>query len=343
MDRSFIGATTVSSSASSNSTVIEYNYSDIFDGDSDYVSGSDSYPSSLVSTHADSRNVNGRRYLSRRQVDYSFPHDEEEEVRLDLIHRVWTLALEGKMFKAPIPGSPNKILDVGTRTCLWAIDIAEQYPDAQVFGTDIAPSKLPWAPPNLDVQLEDVEDDWVFPENTFDLIHIRSMAGFVTDWPRLLAQSFTALKPGGYIEFHDFSSLFECEDGTLAPESVLNLWVKTWEEGATQSGRNWSTVGPEMPAMMRVVGFENVVNEAYKVYTLGARPQEDKRLREMSMCMLRQFLEGAEGITLDMFIRVLGWDKKDVEDLVAKVRKEMLNPKINAFTRGHIVYGRKPL
>ncbi|PWW78217.1 S-adenosyl-L-methionine-dependent methyltransferase, partial [Tuber magnatum] len=246
------------------------------------------------------------------------------------------------MFKAPITRPPSKILDVGTGTGLWAIDTAERYPDAHVFGTDIAPSKLPWAPPNLDMQLEDIEDDWVFPENTFDLIHIRSMAGFVTDWPRLLTQSLTALKAGGYLEFHDFSSPFECEDGSLAPGSALNLWVKTWEEGAVLSGKNWNTVGPGMPAMMRAIGFENVVDEAYKVYTTGVKPQ-DARLREMSMCMLQQFLDGAEGITLDMFIRVLGWDKKDVEDLVAKVRKEMLNPNVNTFIRGHIAYGRKPL
>jgi SAM-dependent methyltransferase len=231
---------------------------------------------------------------------------------------------------------------VGTGTGLWAIEVAERYPDAHVFGTDIAPSKLPWAPPNLDIQLEDIEEEWVFPENTFDLIHIRSMAGFIADWPRLLTQSLTALKPGGYIEFHDFSSPFACEDGTLPPNSALTLWVKTWEEGAVLSGRSWSTVGPGMSAMLRAVGFENVVNEEYKISTTGAKPQ-DARLREMSRCMLQQALDGAEGITLDMFIRVLGWDKKDVEDLVTKVRGEMLNQDANTFTRGHIVYGRKPL
>lgn len=192
------------------------------------------------------------------------------------------------------------------------------------------------------MQLEDIEDDWIFPESTFDLIHIRSMVGFVADWPRLLTQSFTALKPGGYVEFHDFSPPFECKDGSLAPGSVLNLWVKTWQEGAALSGRDCISVCFRMPTMMRTVGFENVANEEYKVHLTGERPQ-DKRLREMSICMLRQFFDGAEGMTLDMFIRVLGWSKEDVENLVAGVRKEMLNPEVNTFTRGHIVYGRKPL
>ncbi|CAZ85958.1 unnamed protein product [Tuber melanosporum] len=127
MDRASIGASTAwSASASSNSAVIEYNHQDVFDDDSDYASGFDSYPSSLVSgeTHTYNRSVNGRKYFSRRQVDYSFPHDEEEEIRLDLLHRVCTLALEGRMFKAPVT-KPLKILDVGTGTGLWAIEVAE--------------------------------------------------------------------------------------------------------------------------------------------------------------------------------------------------------------------------
>jgi len=73
MDRASIRATASSSSASSNSATIEYNYPDIFDDDSDYASGFDSYPSSLISreTLACSRSVNGRRYFSRRQVSPS--------------------------------------------------------------------------------------------------------------------------------------------------------------------------------------------------------------------------------------------------------------------------------
>jgi len=73
MDRASIGATASLSSASSGDAAIEYNCPDIFDDDSDYASGFDSYPSSLVSggTLACSRSVNGRRYFSRRQVSAS--------------------------------------------------------------------------------------------------------------------------------------------------------------------------------------------------------------------------------------------------------------------------------
>lgn len=73
MDSASIGAPASSCSTSSNSAVIEHNHSDIFDDDSDYASGFDSYPSSLISsgTLACSRSVNGRRYFSRRQVSAS--------------------------------------------------------------------------------------------------------------------------------------------------------------------------------------------------------------------------------------------------------------------------------
>ena len=98
-----------------------------YDDDSDYASALDSYPSTLLSSdvHTGFRSANGRRYVSRRQVEYMIPHDEEEEVRMDLQHHFWGLVLDGGLFRSPIGEEPEKILDVGTGTGLWAIEVAE--------------------------------------------------------------------------------------------------------------------------------------------------------------------------------------------------------------------------
>lgn len=48
---------------------------------------------------------------------------------------------DGKLHLAPIK-NPHRILDIGTGTGIWAIDMADLYPSAEVVGTDIrfAPS-----------------------------------------------------------------------------------------------------------------------------------------------------------------------------------------------------------
>lgn len=167
------------------------------------------------------------------------------------------------------------------------------------------------------------------------------MAGFVNDWPRLFMQCYAALKPGGYIELQDFHATFLCDNGSLSDDSILHQWVKLWEAGATQTGRQWLTVVPNLKNLIESTGFVDVVEIKTKV-PIGRWPKDEKH-KEIGMCMLKQFVEGAEGITLGMFTRVLAWDMTQVDGLLDKVKKEVMNPKVHSFIVGYIVYARKPL
>lgn len=62
-------------------------------------------------------------------------------------------------------------------------DFAEDNPLAEVIGTDLSPIQPGFVPPNLRFEIDDATDTWVYPENHFDLIHIRSLYGAVADWP----------------------------------------------------------------------------------------------------------------------------------------------------------------
>jgi len=39
-------------------------------------------------------------------------------------------------------------MDVGTGTGIWAIDMADRFPNAQVKGIDLSPIQPNWVPPN---------------------------------------------------------------------------------------------------------------------------------------------------------------------------------------------------
>lgn len=47
-----------------------------------------------------------------------------------------TMILGGNLHKAPLD-HPQRILDVGTGTGIWCVDMADTYPMAEVIGTDL--------------------------------------------------------------------------------------------------------------------------------------------------------------------------------------------------------------
>ncbi|KAI5809427.1 S-adenosyl-L-methionine-dependent methyltransferase [Pyronema omphalodes] len=131
-------------------------------------------------------------------------------------HEIMLLLLEGKLHLAPL-SNPQKILDIGTGTGIWAIDMADKYPMSKVIGTDLSPIQSKWVPPNCRFEIDDAEDDWTYRDDDyFDFIHARNISMGICDWPRLLSQSLRCLQPGGYIELAEIGIQLECDDETLS-------------------------------------------------------------------------------------------------------------------------------
>ena len=68
-----------------------------------------------------------------------------------------------ELHKAPLE-NPQRILDVGTGTGIWAIDAAYLYPDAHILGTDLSPIQPAWVPPNCQFEVDDCELEWLYGE-----------------------------------------------------------------------------------------------------------------------------------------------------------------------------------
>lgn len=45
-------------------------------------------------------------------------------------------------------------------------------------------------PPNVQFEVEDMEEEWTYPDNFFDYIHMRSMSGSFMDWDKVIEQAF---------------------------------------------------------------------------------------------------------------------------------------------------------
>lgn len=92
---------------------------------------------SISASIYEGRYENGRRYHTYREGSYPLPEDEREQDRLDLIQHWFGLVLKGELHRAPVR-DPQRVLDVGTGTGLWALDFSDAHPDAQVIGTFIS-------------------------------------------------------------------------------------------------------------------------------------------------------------------------------------------------------------
>lgn len=52
---------------------------------------------------------------------YLLPNDETENDRLDMMHEMFLVLLHRKLYLAPIK-HPQRVMDLGTGTGIWAID-----------------------------------------------------------------------------------------------------------------------------------------------------------------------------------------------------------------------------
>ncbi len=53
------------------------------------------------------------------------------------------IVMSNKLFFAPLD-KPERILDIGTGTGIWAIEMGDEFPDASVIGTDLSATQPTW-------------------------------------------------------------------------------------------------------------------------------------------------------------------------------------------------------
>ncbi|KAJ5913420.1 hypothetical protein N7504_002303 [Penicillium tannophilum] len=312
---------------------------DFASDESSQFGSSESDITSLSSSILDYEYENGRRYHSNRAGLYMMPNDEEEQDRMDLAHHIWLVLLKGELYKAPVK-NPQKILDLGTGTGIWAIDIAEKFPEAQVIGTDISAIQPSWVTPNLEFLVEDYEAEWLYKENSFDFIHTRMISGCVEDWPRLLQRVYDHLKPGAYFEIQESALWAWSDDDTVKLDSPFIQYLQALEVASHKAGRDLN-VYFKLRDWLIAAGFEDVQQFTY--FLPYAPWPQDPHLKDLGRYMLAMTEKAVESYGLRLFTTVLGWGTEPSQILNAAVRQQMRDKSMHAYCKEVVVYGRKPL
>nr|XP_036580142.1 methyltransferase domain-containing protein [Colletotrichum truncatum]KAF6787974.1 methyltransferase domain-containing protein [Colletotrichum truncatum] len=316
------------------------------EGFNDYDSVMDdrisSYTRSISSSVVDYPVEYGRRYHAFRQGAYSFPNDETEMHRLDMTHTLMFKSIGYKLYLAPIqPENVQRILDVGTGTGLWSIEMGDLFPNAEVVGNDLSAIQPDWYDQihrALPWSVDDVESEWIDPKK-YDYIFVRYMLVAIADWPKLVANIFDHLNPGGWVEFQDMDGKYYSDDGTYTEEHAMYQWNKKFIEACEAMGRT-ARPGPQLEGWVRHAGFQNVVHRRFKV-PIGPWPR-DPHFKDVGMLNLVQLLEGLEGFSLKVFCGFLGQSEGWLRELLGKVREEMKSAAVHAMFDHHIVYAQKP-
>ncbi|KUJ20795.1 S-adenosyl-L-methionine-dependent methyltransferase [Mollisia scopiformis] len=281
---------------------------------------------------------NGRRYHAYRAGQYVLPNDETEQERLDMVHHLFSLTLKGDLCAAKLH-NPQNILDLGTGTGIWAIDMGDAFPSAKVIGTDLSPIQPNWTPPNVMFEVDDASSDWTFPENHFDFIHARTLGGGIRDWPALLRRCYRHIKPGGKIEISEGRANFYCDDGTMAPDSHTSKWLTEFHKIGASIGLKLDFI-EDIPMLLEEAGFEDA-SLMNRVVPVGSWPK-NKALKRIGAVFRLQFLEsGLEAYSSALFTRS-GWSELELQVLLAHVRNELLSNQMHLYTYTTFVTATKP-
>ncbi|KAI9800041.1 MAG: hypothetical protein M1833_003570 [Piccolia ochrophora] len=218
-------------------------------------------------------------------------------------------------------------------------DFADEYPSAQVIGTDLSPTQPNFVPANLQFEVDDCCDTWTFSENSFDYIHVRGLYGCVADWPLFYKQAYKCLKPGAYLEQAEMDITFKCEDNSVPPESAMGRWGPTFLGAAEKFGKSLS-IATEMKGHIENAGFVDVVERTIKM-PVGPW-SSNRRLKEVGLWNQLMCEESIEMWALAMATRILGWDLTKTRLFLAEMRKNLRDRSMHSYFDWVIVTARKP-
>lgn len=136
-------------------------------------------------------------------VPYLLPKDSMEDKRLNYQHHVLYRTISNHYLAPLTPTTAATILDVGTGTGIWPVDMAAIFPQARIIGVDVALTSLPHPLPTTCLFAQaNILEGLPFPDEQFTYTHQRLLVAAIPalHWPRVVHELVRVTKIGGWVE-----------------------------------------------------------------------------------------------------------------------------------------------
>ncbi|CCE28056.1 uncharacterized protein CPUR_01530 [Claviceps purpurea 20.1] len=276
---------------------------------------------SIASSILEYRQLHGRTYHSDTfTTNYLFPNDDQQLESVELCHHYLTILFDDRLSLAPLEKDKmHRVLDVGTGSGIWAIEFADQFPNASVIGTDLSPCQPQWVPPNLCFEIDDATREWTWNANHFDFIHMRYIVGGIQDWTALLKEAYRCCAPGGWVESVEYDVEIRSDDRSTELEPILASSGDLFREAAKVLNRPFFVQEIQKEAFDEA-GF---VDKSAIRYKLPIGPWAKDSYTQM------------------LWQGVLKRPTDEYHEWLATIRKAIRNPMVHGYMTVQIVYGRK--
>jgi SAM-dependent methyltransferase len=277
------------------------------------------------------RVVGGRR--RKAGIPYIVPWDIEEHNRLDFQHYMLRYALQGN-YAAPIR-NPLSILDVGTGTGRWAIEMANLFPRANVIGLDINPPPVDMAaevgvdlrPANYTFVPGNALERLPFDDRSFDFVHMRALVTAIPHekWPYVIGELARVTRPRGWVESLEVTFLL---GGGPAIDKLM-AWLN-----ATLAYRGVVFAdGGKVADAMRTVGLGPVETRQLTV-PCG---ESGGRIGRMLAADWISVLKGIGGMTVAQGVTTA----EAFDQVLEQARAEMASPALRCTMPLYIAFGQR--
>ncbi|KAI1077464.1 S-adenosyl-L-methionine-dependent methyltransferase [Whalleya microplaca] len=269
------------------------------------------------------------------------PFDKQEQQRMETQHRLYRLCLDGALTATRLPLEITDILDLGTGTGVWAIEMAARYPQARIVGVDASPIQRKKAvPPNVKFEIDDVENPWNIPSESLDFVHARSIAGGVRDWVALFKQALEKLKPGGILEMTEIAIQFLDFDGKFGEAELCPGILETFRGLSEKVGIDFHP-SPHVPDWLLEAGFEKIVQRS-EILPLGDWAADEKlKVRQSLMNeIVNKHFESDNHCAL--LFQNGGYKKEDLDTLIPTFWQDIEKTSHRPYMTAVFTTARKP-
>ncbi|ODA76964.1 hypothetical protein RJ55_07481 [Drechmeria coniospora] len=278
----------------------------------------------------------GRRYHCFKNGRYPIPNDDQEQEREDMKHAMLMELTDGTPFYAPTGDHPQTIVDVGTGTGIWAIEVGDRYPSARVLGIDLTPIQPVWLPPNVEFLVDDCEKEWLVAD--VDLVHFRFMAIFLHDINLVLSHAYKSMRPGGWVEFQELDGTPFCDDGTMTDDDAFQRLHHVASEAYGALGMSMSAAS-RLESVLIDAGFVNIHCKILKV-PIGVWAK-DKTMRLIGLYQKTAVLEFMPAMAGRPF-EALGIPAAEAQLKLAMARKALEDTTVHRYFNYYFWYAQKP-